>query len=154
LVAANYAQDWLFQVIRTKKPVNEQVKRALHLRPADTTIEGQEYYLTPTNWLEGGNPFRVQEKSADAPTPPAPGTRPLAVRFADGQTIVMGDLAPIQEFLKAKGRPQAKKVVGATAEERHVTAFNYASLSPRLREMLEHAESRPPVVVAFAIDLE
>src|SRR5262249_1375599 len=112
LVAANYAQDWLFQVIRTKKPVNEQVKRALHLRPADTTIEGQEYYLTPTNWLEGGNPFRVQEKSADAPTPPAPGTRPLAVRFADGQTIVMGDLAPIQEFLKAKGRPQAKKVVG------------------------------------------
>ena len=99
LVAANYAQDWLFHVVRTKKPINDQVKKALHLRPADTRIEGQDYYVTPTNWLEGGNPFRVQDKGADAPTPAAPGTRPLAVRFADAETIVMGDLAPIQEFL-------------------------------------------------------
>jgi hypothetical protein len=154
LVAANYAQDWLFHVVRTKKPVMEQVKRALHLKPAETTIEGQEYFVTQTNWLEGGNPFRIQEKGADAPTPSAPGTRPLAVRFCDAVTIVMGDLAPMQEFLKVKGHPQPRKGGGKGGEERHVTAFNYASLSPRLREMLERAESRPPVVAAFAIDLE
>src|SRR5262249_17755384 len=123
LVAANYAQDWLFHVVRTKKPVNDQVKRALHLRPADTTIEGQESFVTPPNWLEGGNPFRTVEKGADPLPPAAPGTRPLAVRFADAQTIVMGDLAPMQEFLKAKGHPQARKGIAKGGEERHVTAF-------------------------------
>jgi hypothetical protein len=154
LVAANYAQDWLFHVVRTKKPVNDQVKRALHLRPADTMIEGQEYFVTSTNWLEGGNPFRLQEKGADTPAPAGPGTRPLAVRFPDAQTIVMGDLAPMQEFLKAKGHPQPRKTSGKGGEERRVTSFNYASLSPRLREMLDSAESKPPVVASFAIDLE
>jgi hypothetical protein len=160
IVAGSYSQDWLFHVVRTKKPIRKDtVKTALHLKPAEAPIEGQDYFVTPENWLESGSPLRMADKRRLAPAPP--GTRPLAVRFADLETIVMGDLVPMQEFLKAKGHPQPKASPGAQqaaaaegAAPRILTSNEYSSLSPRLRSMLLEAESRPPVLFSYAIDME
>jgi flagellar basal body-associated protein FliL len=109
LSAGNVTEGWSFVVFRTNKGIKfESVKKALHLREPELPIQGQEYFVTSFNWLPPESPIKVGE-SGSATTTEAPGTRPLAVRLVDSQTLALGDVAPMKNFLQVKGQPQAVK---------------------------------------------
>jgi predicted Zn finger-like uncharacterized protein len=144
LVAGRYTQDWVFEVIRTRTRIQpEVVRKALHLRPGDAPILGQDYFVSSYNWLEAGSPTQILGTPPRPRESSAPGTRPLAVRFVDPQTIVLGDLAPVQEFLKVKG--QWKSAGGGGS---------YATFNPRLKGIMDRVESHGPLLFSWGIDLD
>ena len=105
LVAGSASEGWGFVICRTDKGIKfDAVKKALRLHEPELPIRGQEYFLSSFNWLPPGSPLRTNESGA-VTTAEAPGTRPLAVRLVDSQTLAMGDVAPMKIFLDAKGQP-------------------------------------------------
>jgi hypothetical protein len=109
LSAGNVTEGWSFVIFRTNKGIKfASVKKALHLREPELPIQGQEYFLTSFNWLPPESPIKVGE-SGSATTSESPGTRPLAVRLVDSQTLAMGDVVPMKSFLQVKGQPQTVK---------------------------------------------
>jgi flagellar basal body-associated protein FliL len=115
LSTGNLTEGWSFVIFRTSKGIKfESVKKALHLHEPELPIQGQEYFLTSFNWLPPESPIKVGD-SGSATTTEAPGTRPLAVRLVDSQTLAMGDVAPMKNFLGVKGQPQnVKQPAGAS----------------------------------------
>lgn len=111
IVAANKAQDWVFCVVRTVegKTINlDRVKAALHLKPGDAPVQGQDYLVSDHNWLEN-SPFRPDTQEGNAP----PGTRLMSVRLHDPQTLVFGDAVPVKQFLNVKGQFKTQSDAGA-----------------------------------------
>lgn len=149
IAAGRYSMEWVFEVIRTNKAIPQaSVRKALKLKPADAPIQGQEYFVTTYNWLEAGSPVRYLMRGE--PPAAAPGSRPLAVRFPDSTTMVFGDLAPIEEFLKLKQQfPRQPNPPGAPAG-----SGSYTTISPKLRAVLDRVQSKPPVLFAFALSLD
>jgi hypothetical protein len=107
LLAWNFTQNWSFHVIHTMKAVNrDTVKAALRAKPApEGKIEDQEYFLLDSNpWLDslGKATFATLLQIDPAKVPARSGQR--ALRIMDDQTLVLGDLAPMKQFLAVKGR--------------------------------------------------
>src|SRR4029077_10142702 len=103
LAAANLAQKWNFFVVRTSKPVKpDAVKKALHLKKADDSPAGFEYFTIASEWLNKEAAPTNDPNLSKLPIPITPGPHPLAVRFHDPQTIVVADMAPMKKFLADK----------------------------------------------------
>lgn len=97
---------WRYSVIHLKEVINEsELKKALNLESAGNPIEGQGYYK-----IGKANPAfdqlarfsigipgfaRHVDKRSDKPT---------FVRIHNPQTLIVGDLVPVQAFLKVKGQ--------------------------------------------------
>lgn len=149
IAAGRYSMEWVFEVIRTNKPIAQgSVRKALRLKPAEAPIQGQEYFVTTYNWLEAGSPVRYLMRRE--PPAAAPGSRPLALRFADATTMVFGDVAPVEEFLKVKGQfPRQPNPPGAPPG-----SGSYATINPKLRAVLDRVESKPPILFSFALSVD
>ncbi|GIW81425.1 MAG: hypothetical protein KatS3mg105_3232 [Gemmatales bacterium] len=102
LVGGNQKENWLLFIVRAKEPIAmDAVKKAMGLKPAGNPIRGQEYFVKTSTWRESVN--RVMGLPAEGNAKPTP----LAVRLHDKQTLVMGDLKPVEKFLQDLGHPKA-----------------------------------------------
>jgi len=91
-------QDWVFTVVRTKKPINEDaVKAGLKLEPHTTKIKGKyDVYLIRAE-LDGLGTLLLKA-NRDKET--------FAVYFhPDKHTLIAADLAPLTAFLEGDGKP-------------------------------------------------
>jgi hypothetical protein len=106
--AWNFTQNWKFSIVHSSKPLKpKQLITALQAKAAigKDKIGDQEYFLLePNPWLRqlGRMSFATILQLDLADVPNRPGT--LAMRIVDDRTAVFGDLQPVQEFLKVKGR--------------------------------------------------
>ena len=113
LVATNLAQKWNFCVIRASKPVKpDAVKKALHLKKAEDSTQGQEYFTIASEWLDKELSRLNDPNLSKLPMPITPGPHTLAVRFHDPQTIVVADLSPMKKFLADNGIDTAQIIEG------------------------------------------
>jgi hypothetical protein len=110
LVAGSASEDWVFLLLRSHKAIKlDAVKKALRLHEPEIPIQGQEYFVSSYNWLEAGSPLKLSDKSDSSAASTTAGARPLAVRLTDPQTLVLADVAPMKNFLAAKGQPPTVK---------------------------------------------
>ncbi len=96
---------WYFHIIRTTKPVNlEVLKKTLQLKPAaGGPIQGQDYFVTPVNWMESAKMLPTYLKPSGETSPAGSDSHPLFVRLHDPQTLVIADQFPMKKFLEVKG---------------------------------------------------
>jgi hypothetical protein len=106
----NHVQNWVFNIIRTSKPVKRETFANLVLKPA-TPIEGFNYDIVNADLDSFGFAFLSGGK-----------TRQLALYIMpDEHTFVLADLPPMESFLKAKGQPAYQSqapAAGAETEEK------------------------------------
>lgn len=177
---------WTFLIWRTKKPINfEAAKRVLQLKPAKaegSPVQGQDFYATPVNWLTNAKivPAILKPETGDAANPEQ--EAPFFVHKRDDFTLVIANLLPMKEFLKAKGQPTYKDTsakpeekkpgssglpagVGRGGPPRGAGGFpggdaqarvsaDYRSINPRLKAMLDRMETNSPYLVSGAVDFE
>ncbi|MFL5245522.1 MAG: DUF1559 domain-containing protein [Gemmataceae bacterium] len=102
----NHVQNWVFNIVRTSKPVKRETFANLVLKPA-TPIEGQNYDIVNADLDSFGFAFLSGSK-----------TRQLALYIMpDEHTFVVADLPPIEQFLKAKGQPPYVSQAPATSAD-------------------------------------
>jgi hypothetical protein len=111
LVSAwSFRGNWTLNILHVKEPLNrDAIRAALHAEPVaeKDQINGQVYYVLKSNpWLEklGRSMYSFLVQTSETVLPPRSG--PMALALFDAQTVVLGDVAPLQEFLKVGGRFQ------------------------------------------------
>jgi hypothetical protein len=104
LRAEGYAKPFTFTVIHSTEPFNATaLVNALDLKEPDTgPIRNQRYYLlnNPSPWLEQFARLTVNARAQTRAVTAERRTAPLAVRLHNEQTLLVGDIEPMQEFLK------------------------------------------------------
>ncbi len=118
--------SWVFAAVRTARPVNKEALAAgLQLAPGPP-INGLDYAIinrpldSLSNFLLKGNLPRG----------------PLALHLLDGRTFVVGDVAPVREFLRAKRQP-AEQAGGKRAGATH----SFRTVAPPLKAVLDELEN-------------
>jgi hypothetical protein len=109
LHASNFSQDWKYCVVHSSKALNRnQLVSALQCKAAigKEKILDQEYFvLEPSGWLRqlGRMTFATMFQMDVSEIPLRAGGT-MAMRIVDDQTVIFGDLKPVQDYLKVKGR--------------------------------------------------
>lgn len=107
IIAGNFADDSLFFVVRTDKPIlPKNVINALGLIPAEDSEKGHEYYVADSSWLGGASSLLKPKKPGSAAAGSRGAARKLLVRILDSQTMVLGGEPPMRDFLAAKEHPK------------------------------------------------
>ena len=100
----NFSQNWSVNVVHTTAPVSvDAVKATLRAKPGEKG-EGLEYFVLEANpWLDmlGRASFGMLVQTNSAVVPGRSG--PLALCIYDAQTLVFGDVKPMQVFASRKG---------------------------------------------------
>jgi hypothetical protein len=110
--AWNFSKNWTYTILHTSKPIRtDLLATALHAKKvADKDrIEDQDYYvLDPNAWrdLVGRMATALLLQTAPDKIPARSG--PLALRVFDDQTLVFAEVKALQDFLRVKGRFQAR----------------------------------------------
>jgi hypothetical protein len=119
--AWNFSKNWSYTVFHTSAPVKpEALALALHATkvPDKEKIEDQDYYVLAANpWFdklgETTSAFLLQTTPDRIPAR----SGPRAMRIHDEQTVVIGDLKAVQDFLRVKGKfPIRKEKIEKPAE--------------------------------------
>jgi hypothetical protein len=136
IVANNMSQNWSFTVVRTSKPVKQEtVQKALHLKKAENSPPGFDYFTMAPNLdyyakvteslqrevtraLPQGAPIQWNDPNKGKV---GGGARTMAVRFHDPQTIIVADLGPMKKFLAEKGQPATITKAAAPPKKEQAT---------------------------------
>jgi hypothetical protein len=128
----NFSKNWGYTVFHTTTPVKpETLVTALHGTkiPDKEKIEDQDYYVLAANpWFdklgETTSAFLLQTTPDRIPAR----SGPRALRVHDEQTVVIGDLKAVQEFLRVKGKfPIRKEKIEKPAAEAPATPAGMAA---------------------------
>jgi hypothetical protein len=105
--ASNDAQNWVFNVIRTKTDtdINEAALVNLGLKKADAKVQGFEYYLIQSDL----DSFSFQFMNDSKP-------RPLALHILDKNTVVVASEATLVQFLNNNRQPKFLSEAPSKAE--------------------------------------
>jgi hypothetical protein len=113
LIAESEKADWVFVVVRTSAGVKiDTLSSWLQLKKSGSPVGGREYFISESNWRES---LPRQLAALMVKKKAEPGARPLAVHQFDSQTIVLGDVEPMKQFLEYQGKPPAQDDSGIPA---------------------------------------
>src|SRR5262249_3119166 len=152
----------------------------LRLKAGEAPIQGQEYWVSPDNWIEHLDPLLARLENR-GPSKAAPGSRPLWMRLHDANILVFGDVVPVKQFLMVKGKfspppcapprastdtgdsqPGGRRFPGPGGDPNAgsgdgtpaIVSASYMTIKPQLKAMMDWLESRPPVVFSGAEEVE
>ncbi len=154
VLAENSKDNWLFAVVRTREPIKEdKVKQALGLQAQPSRkVERREYYVVDLgDWLVNANRM-LDRDAADKAIAQAGRPRQLAVFFRDPHTLVLADVAPLEQFLKAGGQPQQVQQPPPAPDEKTPPSNNYLTINPGMKQLLDRMEAQSGTVVSLAVD--
>jgi hypothetical protein len=93
--AKNTTQDWVFNVIRTSKPVTEADLTNLNLKKVDKKVGEYEYFLVQAD-LDATSTILLSDRKP----------RQFALHLLDAQTLIVASEAPLVKFLEDNRQPQ------------------------------------------------
>ena len=103
--AQNIKDDWIFNVIRTKTPIDfEKLKTTLGLKKGPKSPVGSQEYFTVTAELDSFSRFWFADLYLF--TDPTR-NKPLGLYKSDDQTLILAELDPLEKFLEK--RPETTK---------------------------------------------
>lgn len=119
LQAWNFTANWSYNVIHSTKPFDKDaVIAALSLKPADSKIQDQDYFVAEANpWLDALGNAAFAKLVQTSPNKLVARQGKLGARFYDDQTLVLADIAPLQAFLNVKGNFEQHKPVKEEKKE-------------------------------------